>query len=337
MDSPTEHSTPAVATTDPAVMACIHYRGSTPHPIGLDAISDALVTGDGFVWVGLYEPDAALLAKMQEEFGLHPLAIEDAQKAHQRPKIEAYGEVLFVVAYTAELGQHRLQLGETHLFAGPRFLLSIRHGASRSYAAVRARGEREPAMLVLGSGYALYAVLDAIVDQYPPVVAGFHAELEQLEQRVFSKRFRRSTIVELYELKRELTRMRFAVAPLQDVISTLLHVHGARIPEPVKPYLRDVSDHLLRVNDGIDTMREMLGAAMSVNLSLVTLNQGEVVKRLAGWAALLSVPTLVASWYGMNFEHMPELHQPHAYALLAAVVLLAMSGLFVYLKRIRWL
>jgi magnesium transporter len=192
-------------------------------------------------------------------------------------------------------------------------------------------------MLALGSGYALYAVLDAIVDQYLPVVTGFQDELETLEQRIFSKRFRRSTIVELYELKRELTRMRFAVAPLQDVISTLLHVHDARIPDPVKPYLRDVSDHLLRVNDGIDTMREMLGAALNVNLSLVTLNQGEVVKRLAGWAALLSVPTLVASWYGMNFEHMPELHDPHAYALLAVGVLLVMVGLFVYLKRIRWL
>lgn len=332
-------TTPASAPiAHPTVMACLHYRdGQAPAALTLDAISDALATGEGLVWVGLYEPDDALLDKMREEFNLHPLAIEDASKAHQRPKVDGYGEVLFVVAHTVENDADRLLIGETHLFAGPRFLLTIRHGSSRSYAPVRARAEREPDMLALGSGYALYAVLDAIVDQYLPVVAGFHDKVVALEQRIFSKRFRRSTIVELYELKRELTRMRFAVAPLQDVISSLVHVHAARIPDPVKPYLRDVSDHLLRVNDGIDTMREMLGAAMNVNLALVTLNQGEVVKRLAGWAALLSVPTLVASWYGMNFEHMPELRQPHAYAWLSAGVLLAMTGLFVYLKRIRWL
>ena len=213
----------------------------------------------------------------------------------------------------------------------------MRHGASLSYAPVRARVEREPELLALGPAYALYAVLDFIVDNYLPIVSEFRDSLNALEQDVFAETFRRDTIVKLYELKRELTQLRLAVAPMQDILSQLTRIHGALVPDEVRLYFRDVLDHALRVNESTDTLREMLTAAMSVNLSLVTIAQGEVVKRLAGWAALLAAPTLIASWYGMNFVHMPELAGKYSYAILIGVVAVVCIALYAYLKKVRWL
>src|SRR5690606_9844718 len=207
----------------------------------------------------------------------------------QRPKIEAYGDSLFLVAHTAQAVEGgRIRFGETHAFLGKRYLVTVRHGASASYAPVRAQVEREPELLALGPSYGLYAVLDSIVDNYLPIVGEFHEALIALEKDIFADEFRRDTIVELYDLKRELTQLRLAVAPLQDILAQLTRMHGELVPGEVRPYFRDVLDHALRVNESTDTMREMLGAAMSVNLSLVTIRQGEVVKRLAGWAALLA-------------------------------------------------
>jgi magnesium transporter len=331
-------------TTQPAALpACVvncavYDRGGKRRDISLDAISDVLSVDDGsFVWVGLYEPEESLLDKLQEEFGLHDLAVEDAQHAHQRPKIEAYGNSLFVAVHTAQVIEDHIRFGETHAFLGPRYLVTVRHGASLSYAAVRTRVEREPELLALGPAYALYAVLDFIVDNYLPIVSEFRDSLNALEQDVFAETFRRDTIVKLYELKRELTQLRLAVAPMQDILSQLTRIHGALVPDEVRLYFRDVLDHAMRVNESTDTLREMLTAAMSVNLSLVTIAQGEVVKRLAGWAALLAAPTLITSWYGMNFEHMPELAGRHSYAVLIGVVVVICVGLYAYLKKVRWL
>jgi magnesium transporter len=328
------------ATALPAcVINCAVYdRHGKRRDITLDAISDALaVDDDSFVWVGLYEPEDALLDKLQEEFSLHDLAVEDAQHAHQRPKIEAYGNSLFVVMHTAQVVDERIRFGETHAFLGPRYLVTVRHGASLSYAPVRARVEREPDLLALGPAYGLYAVMDFIVDNYQPIVSEFRDSLNALEQDIFAETFRRETIVKLYELKRELTQLRLAVAPMQDILSQLTRIHGALVPEEVRLYFRDVLDHALRVNESTDTLREMLTAAMSVNLSLVTINQGEVVKKLAGWAALLAAPTLITSWYGMNFQYMPELHFRHSYAVLVGLVALVCIGLYRYLRKVRWL
>jgi magnesium transporter len=317
--------------------AVYDHRGKRAD-ITLDAISDALaIDDDSFVWVGLYEPEDAILDKLQEEFTLHDLAVEDAQHAHQRPKIEAYGNSLFVAVHTAQTVDNRIRFGETHAFLGPRYLVTVRHGASLSYAAVRARVEREPDLLALGPAYALYAVLDYIVDNYLPIVSEFRDSLNSLEQDIFAETFRRETIVKLYELKRELTQLRLAVAPMQDILAQLTRMHGTLVPDEVRLYFRDVLDHAMRVNESTDTLREMLTAAMSVNLSLVTVNQGEVVKKLAGWAALLAAPTLIASWYGMNFDHMPELHGRRSYVILVGVVLVVVFGLYRYLKKVRWL
>lgn len=322
-----------------SVINCAVYgRDGVRRDVALDAISDALAVDDGsFVWVGLYEPGDALLDKLQEEFGLHDLAVEDAQHAHQRPKIEAYGNSLFIAMHTAQVVDERIRFGETHAFLGPRYLVTVRHGASLSYAPVRARVEREPQLLSLGPAFGLYAVMDYIVDNYLPIVSEFRDALNALEQDVFAETFRRETIVRLYELKRELAQLRLAVAPMQDILSQLTRIHGGLVPDEVRLYFRDVLDHALRVNDSTDTLREMLTAAMSVNLSLVTIHQGEVVKKLAGWAALLAAPTLVTSWYGMNFRDMPELHYRHGYAVLVAVVAVVCIALYRYLKKVRWL
>ncbi|CAN5593796.1 magnesium and cobalt transport protein CorA [soil metagenome] len=328
-----------VPTAPACVVNCVHYgRDGRRSHIALDGISEVLAADDdSFVWVGLYEPDDALLDTLQDEFALHDLAVEDAQNAHQRPKIEAYGQSLFMAVHTAQVVDEHIRFGETHAFLGQRYLVTVRHGASLSYAPVRTRAEREPELLAMGPAYALYAVLDFIVDNYQPIVAEFRASLERLEQDVFADDYRRETMIKLYELKRELARLRLAVDPLQDVLGQLTRMHPGLVPEEARLYFRDVLDHVLRVNDAADTLREMLTAAMNVNLSLVTLAQGEVVKRLAGWAALLAAPTLIASWYGMNFDAMPELHGRWSYPILVVVVLAVVVALYRYLKKVRWL
>ena len=330
-------------TTQPTLPSCVincvvYDKDGKRHDIGLDAISDVLANEDsGFIWVGLYEPADEILEKLQEEFGLHDLAIEDAQNAHQRPKLEAYGNSLFAVMHTAQVVDEKIVYGETHAFLGPRYLITVRHGASLSYAPVRERVQREPELLVLGPSYALYAVLDFIVDNYRPIIDEFRDTANSLEQAIFADTYRRQTVVRLYQLKRELTQMRMAVGPLQDVLAQLSRTQNAMIPEEVRLYFRDVHDHALRVNDAIDTLREMLTPALSVNLSLVTLAQGEIVKRLGAWAALLAAPTLITSWYGMNFEHMPETGSRYGYWILIGGVALACGVLYRLFKRAKWL
>ena len=320
------------------VNCAIYSKDGQRSTIHIEDVSEALEIDDGsFVWIGLYEPDDEVLALLQEEFGLHDLAIEDAQKAHQRPKVEGYGNSLFVVASTAQQVENRIAYGETHIFLGPRYLVTVRHGASLSYAPARTRIEREPEMLALGPPYALYAVLDAIVDNYLPLVNTFKQTLLALEKDIVKETFDRRIVTQLYDLKRELTYMRVAVTPMQDVLSQLMRNPSISFPEEVRLYLRDVHDHSLRTNETIDVLRDMLGTALSVNQALVTLKQGEVVKRLAGWAALLAAPTLVASWYGMNFDVMPELHGTYSYPILIGVVGAVVGGLYIYFKKINWL
>ncbi|HQX24897.1 MAG TPA: magnesium and cobalt transport protein CorA [Pseudomonadota bacterium] len=330
---------PHTAPATPMVVNCVAYdtKGRRLPEITLDQISDVLTRPDTFVWVGLHEPDEAMLEKLQEEFGLHDLAIEDAHNAHQRSKLEVYGDSLFVVLHTAQEVDCRIQFGETHLFVGQRYLLSIRHGASLSYATARARCEREPELLSLGPSYCLYAVMDFVVDNFQPIVRAFQTELEQLESAIFEDEFDRKTIARLYELKKELVTLRLAIAPLQDILNQLVRFHPGLVRDEVRPYFRDVNDHGLRVKEASDTMSELVNSALSVNLAMVSVKQGEVVKRLAGWAALLGAPTLIASWYGMNFTHMPELGGRYSYWVLIGITVVAVGSLYRVLKRAKWL
>lgn len=321
------------------VVNCIAYRkdGSRIGDVTLDEISDVLAKPDTFVWVGLHEPDEELLLKLQEEFCLHDLAIEDAHTAHQRTKIETYGDSLFLVVQTAQQIDGNLAFGETHIFLGPRYLVSVRHGASLSYAPARRACEHTPELMALGPSYALYSILDFIVDNLLPIVRASREELQQLEKDIFAETFKRSTVRRLYNMQRDLMTLRLAVAPMQDIISQLTRLHPNLIPKELRAYFRDVYDHVFRVNEAISAMREMLAAAINVNLSLVTFGQNEVMKKLAGWAAMLAAPTLITSWYGMNFTHMPELAQPWAYPAVVGVVAVVVIGLFIGLKRAKWL
>jgi magnesium transporter len=321
------------------VANCAAYGadGKKIRDITLDEISDFLATDQGFVWVGLVEPDEPLLEKLQGEFGLHELAVEDAHGAHQRPKIESYGNSLFVVAQTAQMTEGSIAFGETHIFVGRHYLLSVRHGASQSYAPARRACEQAPEHLALGPSFALYSILDLIVDNYLPIVQDFKQELQELEQDVFTDVSNRDVTRRLYDMQRELLTLKLAATPLQDMLGQLVRLHPEVIRDEVRPYFRDVQDHVTRVSDAINSMREMLGAAMNVNLSLITVRQNEVVKRLAGWAALLAAPTLLASWYGMNFHDMPELTSRYAYpAIIGTTVAICMT-LYVVLKRAKWL
>lgn len=325
--------------TDPVVVNCVAYGadGSRAREITVAEISDVLATPDQWVWVGLREPDESLLEVIQEEFGLHELAVEDAHNAHQRAKIEVYGDSLFIVMHTAQTVNGKIEFGETHIFLGRRYLVTVRHGASLSYAGARRACEQDTELLALGPSYALHAVLDFIVDNFFPIVREFREDLQALEEEVFEDTFKRTTIRKLYDLKKELVTLRLAVAPVQDILNQLVRQYPNLVREEVRPYFRDVYDHAARINEATDTMREMLTAAISVNLALVGVAQNEVVKRLAGWAALLAAPTLIASWYGMNFHDMPELSGRWSYPTLIAFTLCVCTVLYFVLKRAKWL
>lgn len=321
------------------VIACVAYRdGKSLGTVPLDDISELIKEPDTFVWVGLYEPDSTLLLKMQEEFSLHELAIEDARNAHQRPKLEAYGESLFVVAKTAQIeAGNEIAYGETHFFVGPRFLVSIRHGCAQGYLGVRARAEARRDMLAKGPGYVLYALLDFIVDNYQPIVARFEADFDELEANIFKSKFDQLALERLYDLKIKLLDLRNAAVPIEDVCMQLTRFHPEMISKDLRAYFRDVHDHVVRITETLDNLREMLTTAMQVNLALVSVRQNEVVKGLAGWGAILAIPTVLFSLYGMNFKVMPELEWRFGYPLTVGATALACLWLHRKLKRSGWL
>jgi magnesium transporter len=282
-----------------------------------------------FVWVALKDPEPAELEEMREEFDLHELAVEDALHGHQRPKVEEYGDCLFAVMNTLELTEsgNGVHEGEVNIFVGRDYVLSVRKRTLQGFRDVRMRAEREPHLLKEGPGYVLYALIDAIVDRYFPVLDAFEDKLERIEQRIFESEPGRANVEALYDLKRQLLLLRHAVGPAHEAVGKL---YGGRVPAVttnVQEYFRDVYDHLYRIDQRVDSLREMLTTAMSVNLSLVTVNEGETVKRLASYGALVAVPTMIAGIYGMNFEYMPELSWRYGYPAALAV----MAGIDVYL------
>lgn len=318
---------------------CAAYQdGRKLGDIDVGQISDYLQRPNCFVWVAVHDAAAAELGGMQQAFGLHPLAVEDAQTGHQRPKIEEYGDSLFAVLHIVEPHGDELNVGELAIFAGRNYVLSVRNNAEKGFQDVRARSEREPDLLRQGPGYILYALMDAVVDRYFPLLDRLEDELDVIEQRIFAPEgVPRENIEALYALKQRLMLMKHAVSPLLEGVSNL---SGARVPllcAGITVYFRDVYDHLQRLNQTVDSIRDTATTATSVNLSMVTLQENETMKRLAAYAALLAVPTMIAGIYGMNFEHMPELKWRYGYLLS----LLVMAGIDIYLyfrfKRTRWL
>ncbi|GGY82839.1 magnesium/cobalt transporter CorA [Pseudoduganella plicata] len=317
---------------------CVAYQhGHKLADIPVADISDHIAEPDTFVWVALKDAKNDELAVMQEEFSLHELAVEDALRGHQRPKIEEYGDSLFVVVKTVEMVDDELVLGEIDIFVGDNYVLSSRQNSAQSFMGVRARTEREPHLLQHGSGFVLYALMDAAVDRYFPIVDAFEAELEQIEERIFLQEAQRANIQRLYELKRKVMTLRHAVAPLLDAIGKL---HGGRVPAMCissQEYFRDVHDHLARINGTLDTIRDTIGTAIQVNLSMVALDEGEVNKRLAAWAAIFAVLTAFAGIWGMNFEFMPELKWRYGYPVALAAMATTCLLLYRRFKRAGWL
>lgn len=320
---------------------CVVYENGTKlADIPVSEISEYVSLPGCFVWVALRDPSLEELAEVQEEFGLHPLAVEDAQHGHQRPKVEEYADSLFVVMHLVERGRAEapaeLSQGELDVFVGRNYVVSVRNRSDHGFVEVRERCQREPELLKNGPGFVLYALMDAVVDRYFPVIDAFEVELETIERRIFTKGSARENIKQLYELKQRLTLLKHAVAPLLEATGKL---HGGRVPQICagsQEYFRDVVDHLGRINNTIDSMRDTIGTAISVNLSMVTIEDNEVAKRLAAWAAIFAVCTAFAGIWGMNFEHMPELKWRYGYAVALGLIASFCGYLYYRFRRAGW-
>jgi magnesium transporter len=322
-----------------AVINCAAYcEGKRVANVEVNNVRNELQHKDRFVWIGLHEPSTEMLRKIQQEFALHDLAIEDAHRAHQRPKIEAYHDTLFIVLRTAQINhRQQIEFGETHFFLGANFIVTVRHGSSLAYTDVRLRCETTPHLLKKGPGFALYAVMDAIVDQYFPVVDALEQRLAALEEMIFEEKSKRQTTAQIYQLKRQLLDVKHVVSPLIDICNKLMRFDLNVIDAETRPYFRDVYDHAVRINEMVDSARELLSTALEANFSLISISQNEVSKRFAGWAAILGVPTMVAGIYGMNFKFMPELNAPMAYPIVMSLTFGSCIVLYMFLKRAGWL
>jgi magnesium transporter len=317
---------------------CVAYQsGRKLADIHVDEISDYVQKPGAFVWVALKDPGPGELAQMQHEFGLHELAVEDARKGHQRPKIEEYGDQLFVVLKTITLKGDEMEGGEVDIFVGPNYILSVRSRTEQGFAEVRARCEREPELLKHGAGFVFYALMDTVVDRYFPVLDALEEELEGIEERIFRRGSERANVEHLYALKQKVMTMKHAVTPLLEATGKL---YGGRVPAVcmgTQEYFRDIFDHLGRINQTIESIRDMVTTAIQVNLSLITLSEGEVTKRLAAWGAIIAVPTMIAGIYGMNFKNMPELEWAFGYPL-SVLAMFALDGwLWWRFRKARWL
>jgi len=324
-------------SSEGVVAAGVYVDGRRVANIAIDEASSWRSRPGHVVWIGLHEPDISLLKSVQRQFQLHDLAIEDANQAHQRPKIEQYGEGLFVVARTAQLDGDNIAFGETHLFVGEGYLVSVRHGASTSYTPVRERCESCPRALARGEDYILYAILDFIVDNYSPVLETIHEEVEAMEQQVLASAMTRAQIERLYLLRRDLLRLRNAVGPLVEICRRLERDNLPMVRPTMRPLFRDVTDHVRKIQEQIDSLREVLAFAFEASLLVGQAQETAVSKKLASWLAIIAVPTAVAGIYGMNFKYIPELQWEYSYFVVMGAMLIACAVLYWRFRRAGWL
>jgi magnesium transporter len=319
------------------INCAVYQEGQKLSDIPVEDISNWLAKPGCLTWVALRDASLVEMTQMQEEFDLHPLAIEDATHGHQRPKIEEYGDTVFVVMHLLEVHQDEIKVSEVAIFVGPNFVLSVRNGSKQDFLGVRERCEREPELLKLGSGFVSYALMDAVVDRYFPLVEALESDLEDVEAQIFERGSARWNIERLYALKHRSSMLRHAVVPLLEVVGKL---HGGRVPAVCmnsQDYFRDVHDHLARINGALDTIRDTIATAIQVNLSLVTIEESEVTKRLAAWAAIFAVSTALAGIWGMNFEFMPELKWKYGYPMALGVIGSIAGILYWRFRRQGWL
>jgi magnesium transporter len=331
-------SEPGDVPVRPGVVDCALYRdGHRVRYVDVEELATLAGQEGCVVWLGLHEPDQELLGLIQAQLGLHELMIEDANRAHQRPKLEIYDNVLFLVLRTAQLIDGEVRYGETHLIIGKGFVVSIRHGASASYAEVRRRCERSPELLCLGESAILYAILDFVADNYFPIIDKITEELGVIEDQIFSVMPTTEKIERTYRLRAGLLNMRHAVSPMIEICNQLRRHDFPARSSAIRPYLRDVHDHVLLVEDAIVDLRERLTAAFEASLLLSAARQNDIVKKLGSWAAILAVPTAIAGIYSMNFKNMPELEWSFGYPASLLLMLAICSSLYYLFRRKAWL
>lgn len=317
---------------------CVAYQdGKKLADIPVSEIGEYLKKQNVFVWVAYFEPSDQEIRHIQQQFGLHELAVEDARKGHQRPKIEEYGDTVFVVMKTIDCIDHCFHEGEVSVFVGKNFVVSVRQKTQNGFANVRARCENEPLLLKQGPAFVFYAIMDTVVDRYFPLIEHIDDELEKTEAKVFKGQDPRQSAETLYQLKQKVMTLKHIVGPLLEATGKL---YGGRVPQVCansQEYFRDVYDHLMRINSSIENSREMLVTAMQVNLAMISLSESEVNKKLAAYAAIIAVPTMLAGIYGMNFKYMPEIEWPYAYPVVLLIMLVIDVALYVRFKKAHWI
>ena len=319
------------------VAAYLYRNGRRVGPVSLDPPVPLNCDESEFVWIGLLEPSEDELRILQERFDLHPLAVEDALKAHQLPKIDVYGDQLFVNAKTAHLEGGRIEYGETSIFVGASHIISVRHGSARAHTELREQLEAAPGLLTHGVDYVLHAILDFIVDGYLPIVENIEEEVLAMEQRALDTFLGRDDVTRIFNLRRELIRFQRILGPMGEMCSRLEHLDSPCLDAAVRPYFRDVLDHVRRVESMVAGLREVLASVFEVSTLLEQQRQGMITRQLAAWAAILAVPTAIAGIYGMNFENMPELKTRYGYFVIVGIISLLCAVLYVRFKRARWL
>jgi len=320
------------------VINCAAYQGGCRvADINLDQARKVDTSDGRFVWIGLHEPDQQLLRVVQQHFGLHDLAIEDALLAHQRPKLEIYANTLFIVVRTASLQDGKLRCGETHIFAGRGYVVTVRHGSTTAYKEVRSRCEGAPKMLAMGEGFVVYSIVDFIVDNYFPVLQELEGEVDALEDAIFSRTSDQPNIERIYEIRHELLLLRRAVQPLQEMCNRMMRFDVPLIDQAMHPYFRDIQDHVIRLVENIDNLRDLLAAGLEAHLLLSSVEQNKIIKIFSVAAVVLMPPTLVASIYGMNFKNIPELEWTHGYYIALVLMVIVAVLPYWFFKWKKWL
>ncbi|MBK8102402.1 MAG: magnesium/cobalt transporter CorA [Cellvibrionales bacterium] len=326
------------ANSNGMIVDCAGYEnGKRICTLGIQEVQEWMTRPDRFVWVGLYEPDNELLNEVQKQFGLHDLVVEDAVNAHQRTKLEFYGDSVFLVLHTAQRKNGVIEFGETHIFAGRGYVVAVRHGASHSYKELRARCERIPAMLAKGADFVVYSLVDFVVDNYMPIIDEMGAEAEGIEEKILEGRIDKKMVQRVHNLRRHLRILQNMASPLIDTCERISLFESGFVDEDMRPYFRDVRDHLIRIDKRISALRDLLTSALEANIMLASVEQNEVMKKLAAYAAMLAVPTAIAEIYGMNFEFMPELKWKYGYAFALGIMVGACGYLYRRFVKAGWL
>jgi magnesium transporter len=315
----------------------LYRNGRRVERVPLDRPVTCAADRSEFIWIGLAEPTEEELRTLQENFHLHPLSVEDALQPHQLPKIDVYGDQLFVVLLTAHLDNGRIEYGETAIFVGPSHVITVRHGSTRGHHQVRERLEAGPSLLSQGTDYVLHAIIDFVVNGYIPIGSAIEDEVLKIEQRALDAFLNRAEILRLFSLRRQLIKFLRVLGPTSEVASKLVHLDLPCVDSDIRPYFSDVLDHIRRVEAQTAGLRDVLASVFEISTLLEQQRQGTITRQLAAWAAILAVPTAIAGIYGMNFQNMPELKTQYGYYVVLGVIATICVGLYAGFKRAKWL